>query len=189
MLVKDRRCFVIFNIVTIAIQMVHFGYCLTIFSPLIPSYIEKYQWDQDGSTQIYVTIISSVASLGAVIGFFFVKLIMRIGRTRALHLINLLLIISYSLSLIDNIPILIIAKFLQGFTTGGLTCTIVPQYIYETSPMALRGKLGALSQICLNFGILLCFILGLGVPSSKEEMHTSQYWRFMYFFPVAICIL
>ena len=42
---KDRRCFVLFNIFTVAVQMAHYGYSFIIFSPLIDTYTEKYQWD------------------------------------------------------------------------------------------------------------------------------------------------
>ena len=138
---------------------------------------------------MYVTIISSIPSIGAMFGFFFVKNFMKIGRMKCLHLTNLILIVSYSISLIDSIPVLIVARFFLGFASGGFTCTIVPQYIYETSPMCLRGILGALTQINLNFGILLCFIIGYGTPTTKEDMHTSQYWRFMFIFPVSVCII
>ena len=75
---------------------------------------------------MYVTIISSIGSIGAMFGFFFVKGVMKIGRMKALHLTNIILIVSYSISLIDNIPVLIVARFFQGFASGGFTCTIVP---------------------------------------------------------------
>ena len=89
-------------------------------------YTVKYGWDQSGTTTLWVTLISSINSLGATFGSFLSKDLMKLGRLKALHITNLILLVSYSISLIDNIPVLIVCRFFEGLAAGGFACSIIP---------------------------------------------------------------
>lgn len=44
---------------------------------------------------------------------------------------------------------------------------------------------GASTNICINTGIMMITILGVGNPEHEyEDLKASSYWRFIYFFPV-----
>jgi hypothetical protein len=42
-----------------------------------------------------------------------------------------------------------------------MTCTIVPTYLSEISPTALRGRTGVVHQLMITIGILIAQFLGL----------------------------
>jgi len=44
-----------------------------------------------------------------------------------------------------------------------------PKYISETAPTEIKGPAGALSQICITFGILIALTIGLGIGDVDED--------------------
>lgn len=54
-------------------------------------------------------------SAGAIIGCFFAKFIIGRGRWRAAILVNIMLMIAGGMSLVKNLVLLVIARFIQGF--------------------------------------------------------------------------
>ena len=134
-------------------------------------------------------MISGIGAVGALFGSFISKELVKLGKIKAVHIINVILLICYALSMIDSIPVLIVCRFFEGLASAGISCSIVPQLIYEMAPVAMRGNLGGLNQLSLNSGILLVYIIGYGTPTTSQEMLTSQYWRVCFIFPVVIIII
>jgi hypothetical protein len=58
--------------------------------------------------------------------------------------------------------------------------------IVESVPEKYSGSLGALTNIGLNSGVLLCVIVGLAVPSDPEDYLDDQWWRLTFGFPILI---
>ena len=86
--------------------------------------------------------------------------IMGLGRWKCIMLMNLIVIIGGLLTLIDNISIFIVGRALYGIAAGGYS-VFCPKYISEVSPSELKGPLGCLTQICVCFGILVPYALGV----------------------------
>ncbi|HET7307672.1 MAG TPA: sugar porter family MFS transporter [Gammaproteobacteria bacterium] len=63
-------------------------------------------------------------------------------------------------------------RLIQGIGVGILTI-VVPLYIVEVMPPALRGRSVALFQLCLTFGILLGYVVGYALNGSGD-------WRAMF---------
>ena len=99
---------------------------MNIFNTLIPTYTMKNGWDQSGATTLWVTLISSISSLGVTFGSFLSKDLMKLAKLKALHITNMILLVSYSISFIDNIPVLILCRFFEGLVTGGFACSSIP---------------------------------------------------------------
>ena len=49
---------------------------------------------------------------------------------------------------------------LQRFDLKGMACGLIPTYLYEVSPAALRGSSGVIQQLFLTIGIVFSQMLG-----------------------------
>mmetsp|Transcript_24521 Transcript_24521/g.33814 ORF Transcript_24521/g.33814 Transcript_24521/m.33814 type:complete len:554 (+) Transcript_24521:139-1800(+) len=70
--------------------------------------------------------------------------------------------------------VMLLARFLCGAGIG-LSSTIVPVYISEISPPAVRGALGSYNQLFICFGILAALIAGLPLAGGQ-----AGWWRVMF---------
>lgn len=71
---------------------------------------------------------------------------------------------------------LVIARFIGGLAVGGAS-VIAPMYIAEISPARLRGRLVALAQLNIVFGILLAYLSNYTIGSlALGEIE----WRWMF---------
>ncbi|KAF4695269.1 hypothetical protein FOZ60_005136 [Perkinsus olseni] len=95
---------------------------------------------------------------------------------------------------------LLFARVLVGFVVG-VESVVVPTYIGEVSPTAIRGALGACNQLSITIGILLAYALGLAfrtdAGSTDPNVTESTFcnWRsvsWTYLIPstlLGICVL
>ena len=81
---------------------------------------------------------------------------------------NVLLIIGVTLTLIDDFTFLCVGRVIYGLSVGGFS-VFCPKYIAETAPIEVKGPAGALSQVCITFGILVAFTVGLGIGDVDED--------------------
>ena len=51
----------------------------------------------------------------------------------------------------------------------GAFSVFCPKYIAETAPIEIKGSAGALSQVCITFGILIAFSVGLGIGDVDDD--------------------
>lgn len=77
-------------------------------------------------------------------------------------MVNILAFISAALmgfsKLAASWETLIIGRFIVGFYSG-LSTGLVPMYVGEVAPTALRGALGTLHQLAIVIGILIAQVL------------------------------
>ncbi|XP_070805224.1 solute carrier family 2, facilitated glucose transporter member 3-like [Pituophis catenifer annectens] len=116
----------------------------------------------------------AIFSVGGMIGSFSVGfLVNRFGRRNSMLLVNVLpmvagLLMGFS-KMARAVEMLIIGRFIIGVFCG--LCTgLVPVYISEVSPTALRGAFGTLNQLGIVVGILVAQIFGLDVILGTEEL-------------------
>jgi MFS family permease len=86
---------------------------------------------------------------------------------------------------------LIIGRILYGIAAGSYS-VFCPKYISETAPTEIKGPAGGLSQICITFGILVPFALGLTYTDVENKTKNQNYWFIVIIFtiiPVALACL
>ena len=146
----------------------HFGYTSFVINPLIDNFKIILAWD-NSSQKLNVSLLSVINPIGALLGCILAKYIIAYGRLRAIYISNVLIVLGGSLTLVRNIPAILVGRFILGFSGCGMATVIVPKFIYETAPIQLRGKLGALSQFMTFNGCLIAFTVAFGTPESTED--------------------
>jgi len=71
-----------------------------------------------------------------------------------------------------------IGRFFYGIQ-GGMSCILVPSYLFEISPYGLRDKIGNLHTQSLAFGILVSQILGF-----SQILGTADLWHLILAMPI-----
>jgi len=71
-----------------------------------------------------------------------------------------------------------IGRFFYGIQ-GGMSCILVPSYLFEISPFGLRHKIGNLHTQSLAFGILVSQILGF-----NQILGTADMWHLLLAVPI-----
>lgn len=122
------------------------------------------------------TFIMSMALWGTVIGALFSGILSdRFGRRKVLFWIGILYLLSALGSAFAASPYLFsIARFIGGLGVGA-SSVAVPVYISEITPAHNRGKLVALYQFNLVFGILIAYLSNYAIGLTFDE----SAWRWM----------
>jgi len=91
------------------------------------------------------------------------------GRKRVMLLAGLLFSVSIPIiALADGYVPLLLGRLLQG-VSGGLIGVVVPLYLAESLPAAVRGRGTALFQLLLTIGLVLAAAIGLLVAHQVEQ--------------------
>jgi MFS family permease len=78
-----------------------------------------------------------------------------------------------------NSPVcLMVSRFLFG-VQGGMSCTLVPTYLAEISPAALRGRTGVIHQLCITIGIVIAQLFGL-----RQILGSQDLWGYLIAVPL-----
>jgi sugar porter (SP) family MFS transporter len=136
---------------------------------------KKLQELWNSSDAFHGTIVMGMALWGTVIGAIFGGIpTNKLGRKRTLILIGVLFIASAVGSAFANDPITFaIFRFLGGLGIGASTIA-APAYISEIAPAKDRGRLVALYQFNIVFGILMAFLFNYFLNGLGENS-----WRWM----------
>lgn len=98
----------------------------------------------------------------------------RFGRRPVLLIIAILYLISaVGCAVANNVATLIIFRFIGGIGVGG-SSVVAPMYISEISPAYIRGRMTALFQFNVIFGILMAYVSNYLLRSAGAEP-----WRWM----------
>jgi MFS family permease len=111
--------------------------------------------------------------LGSALGALFGGPMMAIGRRRCIILTNILVIAGSLICLVDDFYIFLIGRVLFG-ASAGLFSLFCPKFLAETSPTEYKGPIGGLSQLCITFGILVPFSIGIFFPDPSTYSDTTN---------------
>lgn len=99
----------------------------------------------------------------------------RLGRKPTLFIIGILFVVSsLGAALAPNVNVFIVFRFLGGLAIGSSSVT-APIYISEIAPAKFRGRLVAMFQFNIVFGILLAYLANYAIM----EMGGESAWRIM----------
>jgi len=115
------------------------------------------QIQQSWST-IQVTIVTSCGIIGLMLGALFADKIIPIGRIRAMHLANLIMIISVVPQMWLTIASLSIGRFLLGFGSG--VCIVATSvFVAEMAPADTLSVYGTSVNLGIVIGLLVTNVI------------------------------
>ena len=120
-----------------------------------------------GKDDIYSSMISSSSVLGMCIGAITAAQIVYLGRRKLLIIFGIVGIVATTVTLIPNLWIIILGRLVFGFCTG-IYMTAGPRMLDECIPTHLLGSFGVYTNIYANFGVMLCLVLGAGLPTDPS---------------------
>lgn len=139
-----------------------------------------------GLSSATVGLVAAIALLGCAVGAWFSGSVSaRIGRRRVMMFAGALVAAGAAGAALGN-AVFVIApcRFLTGIGIGAASA-VVPGYITEISPTAIRGRLGSLWQLAIVNGQLIGLLAGFGITSwAGSEASPLPWggaaWRWMF---------
>ncbi len=134
------------------------------------------------------TITNTLFVVGGMIGAFTSKYVAEyFGRKKGI-LFHYIFVVAGSILVIiapyvKSPECVIVSRFLFG-VQGGMCCGLIPTYLSEISPVALRGATGVMHQLCVTIGILVAQLLGF-----RQLMGIASLWHFLLGLPIVPAIL
>ena len=130
--------------------------------------------------------------IGAIIGAFLGGfLATKQGRRKSFILADIIGIVGCVIWIFKGNAPLLLGRLISGVAVG-INSAIVPLYINEISPQSIAGTMGSMTQLTVNVGILVSFLLGLNVSKTatiKAHPDDEWWWRFMFAFPILTAAL
>lgn len=165
------KYYVLSNTIVAALGGFLFGFDTAVISGTTRALESVFQLD---ANSLGFTV--AIALIGTIIGSLVVA---KPGDTYGRKKVLLLLAIFYTVSalgsaLVSNWYFFLLYRFLGGLAVGG-SSVLAPMYIAEISPAHLRGRLVAVQQFNVVFGILLAFLSNYFLASVIE----NNAWRWM----------
>jgi len=154
-----------------------FGYDTAVIAGAIGFMQHKYQLSPG-----IMGWIASCALIGCAIGAMVAGVLSdRIGRRKVLMVSGILFAVS-SIGIIIPLDLIYFVVFrLVGGLGIGIASMVVPMYISEIAPPAIRGRLISINQLGIVIGILVIFFVNAYIAS----LHTDDWtvavgWRYMF---------
>lgn len=148
-----------------------FGFDMAVISGVLP--LVQKQFTLSAAQEGWFV---SSALVGCIIGVAFSgELSDRLGRKKPLILTAILFVISaLGCAIMPNLSGVIISRLIGGIGIG-IASNIVPLYISEIAPSAIRGRLVTYYQFALTFGILVAYLSNAALLNgvSVQELTTS----------------
>ncbi len=124
----------------------------------------------------YSAILATGGIFGALLSGIFARFL---GRKRSLVLAGLIFTAASAYSaLLPPLPVLSACRFALGFGVG-IASFIVPLYLSETAPAAIRGAMGTLFQLLITIGIFLIALSNVFIARAFTSTATSLPMMFL----------
>ncbi len=118
----------------------------------------------------YSAILATGGIFGALLSGIFARFL---GRKKSLVLAGFIFTAASALSaLLPPLPLLSACRFALGFAVG-IASFIVPLYLSETAPAAIRGSMGTLFQLMITIGIFLISLSNVFIARAFVNPATS----------------
>src|SRR5512136_1903876 len=128
-----------------------------------------YQFGVQGGER-YSAILATGGIFGALLSGIFPRFL---GRKKSLVLAGFIFTAASAYSaLLPPLPVLSACRFALGFGVG-VASFIVPLYLSETAPAAIRGSMGTLFQLMITIGIFLISLTNVWIARTFVNPATS----------------
>ncbi len=118
----------------------------------------------------YSAILATGGILGALLSGVFARLL---GRKKSLLFAGFLFTAASAYSaLLPDLGILTFCRFALGFAVG-IASFVVPLYLSETAPAAIRGSMGTLFQLMITIGIFLISVTNVFIAKTFVTPETA----------------
>ena len=171
---------------TISFGTIQFGYSIGSWNTANDAFVHLQGWEKDSDEgKNYQTLAQSLTTLGAAVGALFSGPVLKFGRWKCILFTNLFVIMGAGLTIVSDKTIVLIGRFLYGIACGAFS-VFCPKYISEVAPTEIKGPAGALSQICITFGILVPFSIGILYPSIDDDIKNQELVNIVFTIPMAL---
>ena len=160
---------------TLGLGSMQLPFAMTGGASLADIYQSFFDWSED-ELVFWNSFINSTAVLGLILGSLLGGRLIVKGRRRATLVIQAMAIFGSILTCFKNLPMICIGRFILGFV-GSCSCLIMGKSIGETVPSSMTAQYGMLTNIFINFGFLLCFLVGLLIPTDPAKFETDEMWK------------
>ncbi|XP_038672517.1 solute carrier family 2, facilitated glucose transporter member 2 [Scyliorhinus canicula] len=154
----------------------HYGHVLNIVQnkTMVGNLTQATKPPKHRSVTVYWTLSVSIFCIGGMFSSFFIAYLAdKLGRLRAMLVVNIFAIVGallMGLAKMGPSHIFIIAgRAITGIYCG-ISTGLVPMYVGEISPTSLRGALGSMHQLAIVIGILLSQVLGLDFLLGNDRL-------------------
>lgn len=104
-----------------------------------------------------------------------------------IQIINLILLCSVGICMVNNIYVISVGRFFWGICAGSFT-VMCPKFLNEYLPIELKGSFGAINQLMCTAGIMLPSLMSLAIPADPVADHqinpdnflVNGYWRVIW---------
>ena len=100
-------------------------------------------WNDDEAS-FYSSLITAICSFGSAIGAIGIGAFTKFGKKNCIFYSNFLVFLGAGLTLIENVPAIIIGRFIFGLASGTFS-VLVPGFINELCPTELKGPVGTIT--------------------------------------------
>ena len=148
-----------------------FGFDFAVISGALP-FLQK----QFAFNSYWEGFATGILAIGAIVGCIFAgKVSERYGRRPGLMLAAALFAVSsIAMALAPNRDFFLAARFAAGAGVG-MASMLSPMYISEIAPAAIRGRLVAMNQLTVVFGILITNLVNYTLRNTGIDA-----WRYMF---------
>ncbi|CAK7207387.1 hypothetical protein SEUCBS139899_010197 [Sporothrix eucalyptigena] len=137
-----------------------------------------------------VTTFQAGAFFGALFGYF-AGAFLGVGRRPALFAAMSLMVIGTILELFPHVAMLYVGRAFTGLGVGS-AMLVLPIYIAEFAPNAIRGRLVAIFEVMVQIFLVIGFWVNYGVVRNLPGANSSAQWRIPFalqFIPSVLCII
>ncbi|CAK7221909.1 hypothetical protein SBRCBS47491_004690 [Sporothrix bragantina] len=137
-----------------------------------------------------VTTFQAGAFFGAIFGYLG-GAVFGIGRRPALMCSMSLMVIGSILELFPHVAMLYVGRALTGLAVGS-AMLVLPIYIAEFAPNAIRGRLVAIFEVMVQIFLVIGFWVNYGVVRNLPGKNSSAQWRIPFalqFIPSVLCMI
>ena len=110
------------------------------------------------------------------------------GRRRATLLTQCMAVVGSLCTCFKNLPLICFGRFLLG-CVGSCSTLIMGKSICETLPSHKIAQYGMLTNIFINGGLVLCFVLGLLIPTDPAEFAADEMWKLVSAMPAVFALI
>ena len=168
----------------------YFGYIMGELNLCLLDLKHQYGWDDDLSN-VMKGVLNALGPVGAIVGVLISgQWLGKVGRKWSLIIADVIGVIGCVLCLFlaSSGSTQIVGRLLSGVSMG-INSQIIPIYINELTPIEVSGTMGTFFQSFINVGILVSYIMGLGIPNEDSNNKgnydlSDKWWIFVFAFPI-----